>query len=156
VAQLRARLNECITLDMVKQVIDAIFHLVLAGNIPAARLFLQYAVGKPEPIPGPDSLDAADPVVLDGPPEVEDDAAPDIAPPYEARNESPSRTDQTAPSPGQTACAPSPSPGQTASAPRLTPKPNESEANGSPPTLPVPPIRPAIGASITHDTLRLT
>lgn len=65
VAELRANLNQCITMPMVEQVINKIFHLALEGNIPAARLFLQYAVGKPEDPANRDqsSVDACEPVM---------------------------------------------------------------------------------------------
>jgi hypothetical protein len=46
--QLRAMLDDLITPQMVEQVVLNLFNLAMAGNIPAARLFLQYAVGKPE------------------------------------------------------------------------------------------------------------
>jgi hypothetical protein len=48
VAERRAGLGQYITLAMVKQVIDTLFSRALEGHIAAARLFLQYAVGKPE------------------------------------------------------------------------------------------------------------
>jgi hypothetical protein len=57
VAERRAELGACITLSMVKQVIDTLFNLALNGNISAARLFLQYAVGKPEVIPAADAAE---------------------------------------------------------------------------------------------------
>jgi hypothetical protein len=79
VAERRAGLSQYITLAMVKQVIDMLFSRALEGHIAAARLFLQYAVGKPEamtpeepqesPLPSPDAfmnaaLAALDPALL--------------------------------------------------------------------------------------------
>jgi hypothetical protein len=119
VAELRAGLSQCITLSMVKQVIDTLFSLALTGNIPAARLFLQYAVGKPEviateepsaaPVPVPSTTPALESLLSEALASLGTSASEDAV--TKAVEASPASV--PAPSKVQTACTDAAAPDQT-------------------------------------------
>src|SRR5688572_8602794 len=57
VASLRMALLEAISHDDVKEVIEAIKEKARQGDVPAARLLLSYAIGKPTEAKDPDRMD---------------------------------------------------------------------------------------------------
>jgi hypothetical protein len=58
VAGLRQALINSITPDDFHAIAQKLLRLALAGNVQAAKLLLAYTVGKPQPAPEPDGLDA--------------------------------------------------------------------------------------------------
>jgi hypothetical protein len=58
VAGLRRALIDALTPDDFHAIAQKLLKLSLAGNIQAAKLLLAYTVGKPQPAPEPDHLDA--------------------------------------------------------------------------------------------------
>src|SRR5690348_12260286 len=57
VASFREALYEAVTRDMLKDLACRLWGLAMGGNVAAARLLLQYLVGKPQDPPNPDRLD---------------------------------------------------------------------------------------------------
>ena len=57
VAQLRQAFLEAATPQRMQQLADKLFALALAGDVAAARLFLEHSVGRPAAAPDPDRLD---------------------------------------------------------------------------------------------------
>jgi hypothetical protein len=58
VAGLRRALLDALTPDDFHAIAQKLLKLALAGNVQAAKLLLAYTVGKPQPAPEPDRLDA--------------------------------------------------------------------------------------------------
>src|SRR5262245_54176840 len=58
VARLRWVLLECVTEDVRRLIVATLTQKAIAGDISAAKLLLQYTVGKPAPAAHPDRLDA--------------------------------------------------------------------------------------------------
>jgi hypothetical protein len=58
VAGLRRALIDAVTPDDFHAIAQKLLKLALAGNVQAAKLLLAYTVGKPQPAPEPDRLDA--------------------------------------------------------------------------------------------------
>jgi hypothetical protein len=57
VASFRQALYEAVTRDMLKDLATRLWGMALGGNVAAARLLLQYLVGKPQDPPNPDRLE---------------------------------------------------------------------------------------------------
>jgi hypothetical protein len=58
VAGLRRALVDALTPDDFHAIAQKLLKLALAGNVQAAKLLLAYTIGKPQPAPEPDRLDA--------------------------------------------------------------------------------------------------
>jgi hypothetical protein len=56
VASFREALYEAVTRDMLKDLASRLWGMAIGGNVAAARLLLQYLVGKPQDPPNPDRL----------------------------------------------------------------------------------------------------
>jgi len=57
VAQLRAKLLDCITDDKLAEIVAGLVAAASAGDVGAAKLVLAYSVGPPLPAVSPDRLD---------------------------------------------------------------------------------------------------
>jgi hypothetical protein len=57
VASFRQALYEAVTREMLKDLATRLWGMALGGNVAAARLLLQYLVGKPQDPPNPDRLE---------------------------------------------------------------------------------------------------
>src|SRR5262245_24153096 len=60
VAALRQAVLDSVTPADMQTVVRKLIELAAAGNVPAARLLLSYALGKPQPFADPDRMDAAE------------------------------------------------------------------------------------------------
>src|SRR5262245_16842731 len=60
VAALRQVVLDAITAEDMQKIVRKLIELAADGNVAAARLLLSYALGKPQPVPDPDRMDAAE------------------------------------------------------------------------------------------------
>src|SRR5262245_40646846 len=60
VAALRQAVLNAVTPADIQAVMRKLIEVAAAGSMPAARLLLGYAIGKPQPAPDPDRMDAAE------------------------------------------------------------------------------------------------
>ena len=58
VAALRQAVLDAVSADDMQKIVRKLIELAAAGNVPAARLLLSYALGKPAAAVDPDTLDA--------------------------------------------------------------------------------------------------